>query len=71
LILAYSVVFMSVAARSGIPYAEWFATGASAFRTAVLPLLSGAVLIVAFLAWARWEGSSSTSRQRHRGRTSE
>lgn len=55
LILAYSVVFTAVAASSGIPYAEWFATGGSAFRTAVLPLLCGAVLIVAFLVWARWD----------------
>ena len=55
LIVAYSVVFTLVAASSGIPYAEWFATGASAFRTAVLPLLCGAVLIVAFLLLARWD----------------
>lgn len=55
LIVAYSVVFTVVAASSGIPYAEWFATGASAFRTAVLPLICGAVLIVAFLVWARWD----------------
>ena len=55
LIVAYSVLFTVVAASSGIPYAEWFATGASAFRTAVLLLLCGAVLIVAFLIWARWD----------------
>ena len=55
LIVAYSVVFTGVAASSGIPYTDWFATGASAFRTAVLPLLCGAVLIVAFLLWARWD----------------
>jgi membrane protease YdiL (CAAX protease family) len=55
LIVAYAVVFTAVAASSGIPYAEWFATGASAFRTAVLPLLCGAVLIVVFLLWARWD----------------
>jgi hypothetical protein len=55
LVVAYAVVFTAVAASSGIPYAEWFATGGSAFRTAVLPLVAGAVLLVAFLWWARWD----------------
>ncbi|WP_380165569.1 CPBP family intramembrane glutamic endopeptidase [Jannaschia sp. R86511] len=55
LIVVYAAVFTAVAASSGIPYADWFASGSTAFRTAVLPLLAGAVVIVAFLWWARWD----------------
>ena len=55
-IVAYAVVFTVVAiVPSGIPYADWFATGASTFRTAVLPLMAGAVVLVVFLWWARWD----------------
>jgi CAAX protease family protein len=54
-IVAYAVVFTVVAMTSGIPYADWFATGASTFRTAVLPLMAGAVVLVVFLWWARWD----------------
>ena len=54
--IAYCIVFVGIAASSGIPYGEWFATAPNAWRAAVLPLLGGAVVLVTFLAWARWDG---------------
>lgn len=54
--IAYCIVFVGIAASSGIPYGEWFTTAPNAWRAAVLPLLGGAVVLVAFLAWARWDG---------------
>jgi membrane protease YdiL (CAAX protease family) len=54
--MAYSIVFVGIAASSAIPYGEWFATAPNAWRAAVLPLLGGAVVLVTFLAWARRDG---------------
>jgi membrane protease YdiL (CAAX protease family) len=53
--LAYVVVFIGLSSTSGIPYAEWFDSGANAFRTAVIPLIGGSLVLLAFLFWARWD----------------
>lgn len=53
--VAYTVAFIGLSATSTAPYDEWFATGANAWRSAVLPLAAGIVVLVAFLAWARWD----------------
>lgn len=55
-VLGYSAIFTVTAASSGIPYTEWFASAPNVWRTAVLPLVLGAVFLIAFLAWARWDG---------------
>lgn len=54
-LLAYVVVFIGLSSTSGIPYAEWFDSGANAFRTAVIPLIGGSLVLIAFLLWARWD----------------
>lgn len=54
--LAYVAVFIGLSSTSGIAYAEWFDSGANAFRTAVIPLLGGSTVLVVFLIWARWDG---------------
>jgi membrane protease YdiL (CAAX protease family) len=51
----YSIVFTVTAASSGIPYAEFFASPANAWRAAVLPLALGTVVLVIFLLWSRWD----------------
>jgi membrane protease YdiL (CAAX protease family) len=51
----YSIVFIAAAASSGIPYADFFASPANAWRTAVLPLALGAGVLVIFLLWSRWD----------------
>jgi membrane protease YdiL (CAAX protease family) len=53
--VAYVVVFIGLSSTSGIAYADWFANGENAFRTAVLPLLGGSAVLVLFLVWARWD----------------
>lgn len=53
--IAYVVVFIGLSATSGIAYDQWFASGGNAFRAAVLPLLGGSAVLIAFLLWARWD----------------
>ena len=53
--IAYVVVFIGLSASSGIDYADWFATGGNAFRTAVVPLIGGCLVLIAFVLWARWD----------------
>ena len=54
-VLAYTLVFITLAATSGIPYTEWFDTADNAVRTAVIPLAVGNVMLLAFVVWARWD----------------
>ena len=53
--IAYVVVFIGLTATAGIDYADWFATSANAFRTAVIPLIGGSLVLIAFVLWARWD----------------
>ncbi|SES36110.1 hypothetical protein SAMN05216199_3112 [Pedococcus cremeus] len=55
MIVAYIVVVFGLQFSSGIPYVDWVSTPANGLRTAVLPLAVGSVLLVAFLAIARWD----------------
>jgi membrane protease YdiL (CAAX protease family) len=41
---------------SGIGYEHLFDSTSNTLRAAVLPLAVGAVLVIAFLRWARWDG---------------
>ncbi len=54
--IAYVVVVIGLMATAGIGYADIFATGANAFRAAVIPLIGGSLVLIAFLLWARWDG---------------
>ncbi len=53
--IAYVVVFIGLSSTSGIDYDDWFDSGANAFRTAVIPLIGGTLVLIAFLVWARWD----------------
>ncbi len=53
--LAYVIAFIGATASSGIPFDEWFATAANAWRTAVLGLALGSLVLVVFVLWARWD----------------
>ena len=55
MIVVYIVVVFGLQLSSGIPYADWVSTPANGLRSAVLPLAVGSVLLVAFLAVARWD----------------
>ncbi|WP_068203345.1 CPBP family intramembrane glutamic endopeptidase [Isoptericola dokdonensis] len=51
----YCVIVISLMQTSGIGYEHFFDTAADTVRAAVLPLAAGAVWLVAFLVWARWD----------------
>jgi hypothetical protein len=46
----------AIVASSGILYADWFTSAGNTWRAAVLPLAAGAVYLIAFVLWARWDG---------------
>jgi membrane protease YdiL (CAAX protease family) len=54
-VIAYMVIITALQATSGIGYTEFFASAANAVRTAVIPLAVCSVLLLAFVAWARWD----------------
>ena len=54
--IAYVVVVIGLMATAGVDYADIFDTGANAFRAAVIPLIGGSLVLIAFLLWARWDG---------------
>lgn len=54
-VLVYIVVVFGLQLSNGIPYAEWTSTTAHTVRAAVIPLAVGSVLLIAFLAYARWD----------------
>ena len=54
MVAVYIVVVFGLQLASGIPYAEWTSTPTNTLRAAVIPLAVGCVLLIAFLAVARW-----------------
>jgi membrane protease YdiL (CAAX protease family) len=54
-VLAYMVLVNGLQVTSGTAYADWFANSGNAFRNGVIPLLAGSVLLIAFVAWSRWD----------------
>lgn len=52
--LLYTVATYAIQATSGVPYAEWFATAANAWRTGVLSLVAGIAVLLALMAVIRW-----------------
>ncbi len=53
--VVYCVVVIGLMRFSGIGYEDFFDTAGSTMRSVVLPLGAGAVWLVAFLVWARWD----------------
>ena len=53
--IAYGVVFIGLSATSGIVFDEWFTSSSNIVRAAVIPLVGGSLVLIAFLLWARWD----------------
>ena len=56
LFLAYVLVVNGVQYMSGVPYSAFFASPGNAMRSAVASLAAGALLLLAFARWSRWDG---------------
>jgi len=54
-VVVYMVVCFGIQVSSGIEYQDWFDTAENAYRTAVLALGVCSVLLIAFVAWSRWD----------------
>lgn len=53
--IAYVVAFIGLMYSSGIDFPDIFTSGENAFRAAVIPLLGGSLVLIAFVLWARWD----------------
>lgn len=53
--VVYCVVVIGLMRISGVGYEDFFDSAGSTLRAVVLPLAAGAVWLVAFLVWARWD----------------
>lgn len=54
-VVLYMLVVNGLQLSTGIPYREWTSTPSNTIRAAVIPLIAGSVLLVAFLVIARWD----------------
>ena len=52
--ILYSALAFGIQWSSGIPYPDWFKTADNAWRTAVIPLAAGSLLLLAFALGTRW-----------------
>lgn len=55
MIVLHTVVVFGLQFATGLSYNEWFATAENGVRAGLIPLGVGAVLLIAFLAYARWD----------------
>jgi membrane protease YdiL (CAAX protease family) len=53
-LITYIAVFYGIAQASGIDYGEWFANVNNAIYSALIPLVAGSVLLIAFQVLSRW-----------------
>lgn len=53
--VVYTVILSAIQQQSGIAYEEFFDSAYNAWRGPVLSLAIGSVLLLAFVAWARWD----------------
>lgn len=53
-LIAYITVFYGIAQASGIDYGNWFANANNAIHSALIPLVAGSLLLIAFLVLSRW-----------------
>ena len=55
MVLLYIVVVFGLQLGTGIPYSDWTSTAGNGLRAAVIPLAAGSLLLIVFLAIARWD----------------
>lgn len=53
--VVYTIILSTVQQLAGVPYDEFFDSASNTWRAPVLSLAIGSVLLLGFLAWARWE----------------
>jgi membrane protease YdiL (CAAX protease family) len=53
--IAYVVAFIGLMYSSGIDFPDIFDSSDNAFRAAVIPLIGGSLVLIAFVLWARWD----------------
>ena len=53
--VVYTIILSSIQRQAGIEYDEFFDSAENAWRGPVLSLAIGSVLLLAFVAWARWD----------------
>ena len=53
--VVYTIILSSIQQQSGITYDEFFDNAENAWRGPVFSLAIGSVLLLAFVAWARWD----------------
>lgn len=54
-VVVYLVVVYGLQLSTGLKYVQWTSTAANGLRAGVVPLAVGGLLLVAFLAYARWD----------------
>ena len=63
-VVAYIVIVFGLQYATGLTYDEWTHSGPHLLRAAIIPLSAGVVLLVAFLASARWDREWTSARRR-------
>lgn len=53
--VVYTIILSTVQQLAGVPYDEFFDSASNTWRAPVLSLAIGSVLLLGFLAWARWD----------------
>lgn len=53
--VVYTIILSTIQQISGVPYDEFFDNASNTWRAPVLSLAIGSVLLIGFIAWARWD----------------
>lgn len=54
-VVVYTVILSTLQQLAGVPYDEFFDSAANTWRAPVMSLAVGSSLLLAFVAWARWD----------------
>jgi membrane protease YdiL (CAAX protease family) len=54
-VVVYTIILSTIQQSSGVQYDEFFDSASNTWRAPVLALGIGSVLLLAFVAWARWD----------------
>jgi uncharacterized protein len=54
-VVVYTIILSAIQQTSGVQYDEFFDSASNTWRAPVLSLGIGSALLLAFVAWARWD----------------
>lgn len=54
-VVVYTIILSTIQQLAGVPYDEFFDSASNTWRAPVLSLAIGSVLLLGFVAWARWD----------------